>query len=527
VRAAIAQTDSPAARATAGAAAARAARTRWSGRRLAWGLPLALVTLHVVVQLLVRPFPRWFDALRVMEFARQFPNLDERWPFSGGPASWHALRIGSLVPERAFQEVFGYGQVSFHAFPFLMGIVLVVATYCLGRMLFGPVPGALAALIIVLQPLLVRTTNNNTSWQLLPDIPAAALFATGLALLVAAGRRMAAGAEGRWLLVAAGTCFGWQYLVRETAVFLFPVALVALLLWRVPWRRWWLVALPMLAALGVEFAWATHLYGDPLARWNAASGHTYAPLEGGTRWHAVGSFWRVLEHNPGAWVTLAMAVATVVGAAVARRRGLLLCAAWFLALWAPLTLLGGVLDPQHVSLRVDSPRYWVPLLPALALGVAGVLAVLAGRRRAAARVAIAGALAAVVLLVYGIADVRYVQQAGRGADEAGWTDARWSALRSWLHEHESAVPAVASDGRTASTLDLMYRYAPIGGAVRWHGRVDVLHHARRRAWRPRPADTRGAALLWSRYTSLAPRTADGWQLAWRSDNGAMAVYVPR
>jgi 4-amino-4-deoxy-L-arabinose transferase-like glycosyltransferase len=495
---------------------------------LTWGLPLALLALHVVVQLLVRPFPRWFDALRVMELARQFPNLDLHFPYSAGPASWHALRIGSLVPERAFQDVAGYGQVAFYAFPFAMGIVLVLATFWLGRMLFGPAPAALATLIVVLQPILVRTTHNNTSWQLLPDIPAAALFTTGLALLVAAGRRTAAGAEGRWLLVAAGACFGWQYLVRETAVFLFPVALVALLLCRVPWRRWWLVAVPMLVALGVEFVWAMHLYGDPLARWTVASGHRYPGLEGGTRWHAAASFWRVLQHNPGASVTLVMAVATVLGAAVTRRRGLLLCAVWFLALWVPLTLLGGVIDPRHVSLRVDSPRYWVPLLPALALGTAGVLAVLAGRRASVPRLGLAAALAAVVVVVYGVADVRYIQQAGRGADEAGWTDARWSALRSWLHDHEREVPTVASDGRTASTLDLMYRYAPIGGDVEWHGRVAVLHRARRRVRQPRPVDTNGAALLWSRYTSVTPpRSADGWRLAWRSDNGALAVYLPR
>jgi 4-amino-4-deoxy-L-arabinose transferase-like glycosyltransferase len=524
VRTAAAQPDSPA------APAAAAATTR--ARPIAWlAAPVGLVVLHVVLQLLVRPFPRWFDALRVADDARAFPDGPGPFPFSSGAATQHALRIGSIVPERLFQEIFGFGQVAFYAFPFLMGIVLVLATYALGRMLFGRHAAVLAALIVVLQPILVRTTNNNTSWQLLPDVPAAALFVTGLALVVAAGRRMAAGAGGRaapWLLVAAGACFGWAYLVRELVVFLFPVILVALLLWRVPWRRWWLLALPMVGALGVELVWASHLYGDALARWHVASAHTYPPDAGNTRAHALASFWRVLTHNPGAYVTALMALGTVLAAAVTRRRGLLLCAAWFLALWAPLTLLGGVIDPQHVSLRVESPRYWVALLPALALGTAGVAALVAGRRRAWPRVAAAVAVAAVVLAVYGVADVRYVQQVGRGADEAGWTDARWNALRSWLHANERLVPALASDGRTAVTLDLMYRYAPIGGGVRWHGPVTVTHRARRRTWTPRPADVGGQGLLWSRYTStVRPREADGWRLAWRSDNGALAVYLPR
>jgi hypothetical protein len=227
-------------------------------------------------------------------------------------------------------------------------------------------------------------------------------------------------------------------------------------------------------------------------------------------------------------VTAAMAVATVLAAVVTRRRALVLCAVWFVALWAPLTLLGGVIDPHHVALHVEAPRYWVPLLPALALGAAGLLALPAASPGHPLRLAAVGVLAAAVVLVYAIGDLRYVAHAGEGRDEAGWTDARWSALRSYLHEHSALVPAVASDGRTAVTLDFMYRYAPIGGAVRWHGRVDVLPGGRRRHRRPGRADTGGVPLLWSRYTSpRPPRAADGWRTAWRSDNGALAIYLPR
>jgi len=321
------------ARAAAPAVRVAAFRTPAAGRLppgAHWALLLGVVALHVALQLLVRPFPRWFDALRVMDLARRFPDPQDRFPFSAGPVAWHALRIGSIVPERLFQEVFGYGQVAFYAFPFVMGIVLVVATFALGRELYGPAGAAFAALLVVLAPILVRTTNNNTSWQLLPDVPAAALFTSGLALVVVAGRRQAERRDGpvvSWLLVGAGACFGWQYLIRESAVFLFPVILVALGLWRVPWRRWWPLALPMLGALAVEFAWAQHLYGDVLARWHVASGHTYPPDAGGSRLHAALSFWRVLEHNPGAYPTAAMAVATVLAAVVTRRRALVLCAA--------------------------------------------------------------------------------------------------------------------------------------------------------------------------------------------------------
>jgi hypothetical protein len=105
------------------------------------------------------------------------------------------------------------------------------------------------------------------------------------------------------------------------------------------------------------------------------------------------------------------------------------------------------------------------------------------------------------------------------------TDARWSALRTWLHHEGARIPVIASDGHTASTLDLMYRYAPIGGGVEWHGTVLVANH--RNSWRPRPRDVHGAALLWSVLTSTHPPAAsDGWRLVWRSDNGKLRVYVP-
>jgi hypothetical protein len=190
---------------------------------------------------------------------------------------------------------------------------------------------------------------------------------------------------------------------------------------------------------------------------------------------------------------------------------------WCGSLWAGLLLAGGLLDPHHVALRDTSERYWVPLLVPVALASAGALDELRGRVPTVAALA-----AAALLLFYAGHDLRYVERFHLGSDEAGLTPARWSALRDFLHSHDAQFPRIASDGHTLSGLDLMYRYAPIGGGVEWHGAATVVNHPH---WhRPRPAQVGGAALLWSKHTSGRPRTSDGWRLAWSSDNGALQLY---
>ena len=92
-----------------------------------WLLGLGLVLLHLVVTFQVRPHPRWNDGIFVLNDARDFPDV---------PLDHHALRIGNLLPVRAFLELFGYGQVAYYAWPFLTGILLVVAVFALGIVLF-------------------------------------------------------------------------------------------------------------------------------------------------------------------------------------------------------------------------------------------------------------------------------------------------------------------------------------------------------------------------------------------------------
>jgi hypothetical protein len=325
----------------------RTAAARGGLARAWWPLPLGLLAVHVLVQLQIRPYPKWNDALEVMELARRFPDmppLHSDWHFVPVPLAQHMLRIGMLLPERGFQELFGYGQVAFYAWPFLTGVVLVLATYWLGVELFGRAAGVLVALIVILHPMLVRTTIDNTSWQLLPDVPAAALFALGMALLVAGARR-----NGRWWLAAAGFCFGWAYLAREFAAVMFPAVAVALLLWKVPWRRWLWVAVPMVALLAFEMVLNWRLYGDPLARLHVGSDINDPPLPNYTRLDALKGFWQMLTVNPGAPLMLGLMAGTVLLGAITRRREFVLCAVWCAFLWFPLLLSGGRATPPRAT----------------------------------------------------------------------------------------------------------------------------------------------------------------------------------
>ena len=248
--------------------------------------------------------------------ARDFPHV---------PLDHHALRIGNMLPVRGFLELFGYGQVAYYAWPFLTAILLVVAVFALGTVLFDRWTGAAATVLLIFHPVLVDTvikagTERMTSWQLLPDIPSTA-FVT--ARVCAADRRRptprTTATAGRatepatWWFLLAGFCFGWAYLVRELSVFFYPLLVGVLLAWRLPLRRWVQVALPMLGCLVLEMVLAQWAHGDPLARLKVDGEHGSAPLTPITRTDALLRFPRIVEVYPQTAVVLTTVVLMVLG----------------------------------------------------------------------------------------------------------------------------------------------------------------------------------------------------------------------
>lgn len=486
-----------------------------------WAMGLALVLLHLAVTFQVRPHPRWNDGIFVLNRARDFPHV---------PLDHHSLRIGNIIPVRAVLETFGYGQWSYYAWPFLTGVLLVVAVFALGIVLFDRWTAAVATVLLIVHPVLVDTiitagTERMTSWQLLPDIPSTALITLGFALLIggaqrAGGARPGDAAPTSWFLLA-GFCFGWAYLVRELSVFFYPLVLGALIAWRLPWRRWVQLALPMLGCLVLEMVLAQWAHGDPLARLKVDSEHGSAPLSPITRVDALLRFPRIVDVYPGTVVVLTTLVLTVLGALVVRRKPHVLLLAWFFVIWFPLTLVSGLLDPTFIRINASLMRYWIPVLPALVLGASGFVAwVLAQVRQwlpEGRRPVGVGLTAAVALLGVAAAVVPVARVVERNPQ-----DESWNAMRAYLHAHDRRVATVITDDRDSLILGI-YSREPVGGDVVVHTDVEKVPHALEAP--PESPGDPGTYLLWTPGLSKKkPQQSDGWRLVLKEFQ--LRLYAP-
>ena len=483
----------------------------------------ALLIVHIVLQVVTRPFPRWGDAILTFDYARDFPNI---------PADQHSTRLGILLPARLFIDIFGFGEVAYYSYPAIMGVVLVVAMFLVARRLFGLVGGAVAGFLIVFNPIVVHTANNTTSWQLLPDVPAVAWFTSGMALLLAvahgrAGVPVPPSRSATAKLVGAGLCFGLAYECRELVAFMFVLLPLVTVLYRMSWRRLAVVLTPMALILAVELVIAWVVWGDPLSRLHIAGEHG-SPSEPVSRYTTLMKMPRALFHEERGSVSLLMLAVTLVAALVLWRRDLIIAAAWVLSLFVPLLLLGGFLDPEFRSLRLQLVRYWVPILPALILGTVGTAHELL--RLVAAHPDWPGRwlrwrVAAVVILLLAWYPIPVLRYAVGNPNDQAWTD-----LRGYLEEHESQLPVISTGYRSAQTL-LIYTYAPTGGELVWDGKINVLaglnEQGRVRRVGPvlQPEDIPEGGLLYTmETTSPPPRAGDDWALVFRS--GRIRLYVP-
>lgn len=490
-----------------------------------WVMGLVLVLLHLAVTFQVRPAPRWNDGIFVLNRARDFPHV---------PLDHHSLRIGNIIPVRGLLEVFGYGQWSYYAWPFVTGVLLVAAVFALGIVLFDRWTAAVATVLLIVHPVLVDTiikagTERMTSWQLLPDIPSTAFITLGFALLIGAAQRQGddgpparpGAAAPAWWFYAAGFCFGWAYLVRELSVFFYPLIVLALVAWRLPWRRWVELAVPMLGCLVLEMVLAQWAHGDPLARLKIDSEHGSAPLSPITRVDALLRFPRIVEVYPGTVVVLATLVLTALGALVVRRKQHLLLLLWFLVIWVPLTLVSGLIDPGFIRINASLMRYWIPVLPALVLGAAGFVAWILAQVRhrvPAARgplgVGLTALVAVVALAVAVLPVVKVVERNPR--DEA------WNAMRAYLHQHDKQVGTVITDDRDALVLGI-YSREPVGGGLVVHTGIEKVGHALK-APPESPGDPK-TYLVWTPGLSHhKPSASDGWKLVLKEFE--LRLYAP-
>ncbi|MGI8332281.1 glycosyltransferase family 39 protein [Actinomadura scrupuli] len=508
------------------------------GRPRAWRDPgllipagLALVWLAVLVAHLRFPYPS--DQLNYLRAAARFPD-----PLVPATETHQVTRFGLLIPVRLVMTVFGYSQTSYYVVPVLGTLVLLIGTYALGSLLFSRWVGAAGGLVVVAAtPVFVDSTD------LLPDVLATALFTAALAVALAIRReRLPA---GRWTLIALGLLLGWSYLVREFIVFVWPLIPV-LLYRRVGWSGLaWLAAPIALLGLG-ETLLCWGLYGDPLARVKAVTGHAqgYSPPRiAGTFRDKPRSVYLLrlpstLHRFPeGRWLQLLLGL-TLLGGLVRPRRFALLVA-WCALLWVPLSLLGGVLDPAKPSLRLQLIRYWFPVFPAFVLGGLGLVWLagrfLAGRmpqERSGALRAAAAVLPVAALLA--------VSAATAGTAARGWWASpatrvgggtQLEAFRTWMSRHDDGAQTIWAERHTVLDLGI-YRNGPFGGTS-WHQRLKV---ARAGGEQPVPGDLvlffdteqgqvcghcrTGAREVWS----TPPRPLPGWRQVYATRDGVVRVY---
>jgi len=292
-------------------------------------------------------------------------------------------------------------------------------------------------------------------------------------------------------------------------VFFYPLVVGVLLGWRLPLRRWVQVALPMLGCLVLEMVLAQWAHGDPLARLKVDGDHGSAPLSPLTRTDAILRFPRIVEVYPQTTVVLTTFVLMVLGALVVRRRAHVMLLGWFVAMWLPLTLVSGLLDPGFIRINASLMRYWVPILPALVLGAAGFVAWLLARLRdrlPEERRAVGVTVTAVVAVVgLAVAVVPLLPSIARNP-----RDGAWNAMRAYLHEHDGEIDTIVTDDRDALILGI-YSRDPVGGGLVVHAKTDVIGHELKAP--PVATGEPGTYLVWTPGLSRKkPKEFDGWKL---------------
>jgi hypothetical protein len=487
---------------------ARAALVTTAGRRIL--VPGAVLLGFAIVQYLYLRPPSSRDGIGYFRAAAHFPDI---------AADHRTLRIGLLLPVRLAQTIFGHSEAAYYAVPLLAGAGLVLGTYAVGRILFGRAVGVGAALVLMLSDPFLTTSS-----LLLPDHVSAALFVAGLAAVLAVARRRAGGGKTDWrrgdhvALAGAGALLGWSYLVREYVALVFPLVVLVFALGRLPWRKLTWVAAPAAGLFVFELILNGVVYGVPWKRFVAAGGH------GGersyitdTRFDALVRLPRALADAPGGLVLAACLVLTLSAVALAvrhrhRRRSFVIVAAWFALLWLPLTLGTGLVVPSFRFVIADKLRYWMPVLPAIAIG--GVAVVHRGASLLVERWPGPGrwralAAPALVIAVAGAAALAGFSQVAdgdsyrvNGADQLG-------DLRAWLAGDGRDVDTLWTDHYTARLLPL-YTRTTFGRRV-WDGEVRAFDRGfdRDRGF-VEPRDlTRGAVVLHRFGYRLLPGGYDG------------------
>lgn len=339
--------------------------------------------------------------------------LDTALDPDGAVVEHRSSRLGVVFPTWLVAQVFGHSEVTFYALPFVMCVVLAVATSNLGRAMFKWWVGPVAALLTVTSPFIFLY-----SAQLLPDIPATALSVASLAILFHATRRLPE--QRSVLMVMAGVVFGLAFLMRETAVLFLPGLVAVALLWGTRWRGVLLVLAGALTGPILDLIGSAVIWGDPLARVDsvfrrtATSGHL-PPEASEAAFAAQSNIFKTFSLLPELLWKSTHGRVILIGAALYlvticlprwRQRWLWGLPLWVLSAWVIFATVATIQPASGTPvLRLILDRYWAPFVPAIALMAVGWVALVTASLKSSAvrrTLALVGGVAGVLVVVSGI-----------------------------------------------------------------------------------------------------------------------------
>ncbi len=183
--------------------------------------------------------------------------------------NYQNLRLGFILPNALSMGIFGINEFALSIFPFLCSIILIVSVYTLGREIYSPQAGVVAALFAAFVPQDINLTST-----ILPHIPTSAFMALSACLFV-----MALKAQGIkkpvFLMVLSGFAACYAYTIWEFGLFILPVLALFLLIvfrwWRALFsRQFWVLGLAFIAGFslifGAETLYFHYLSGEWLLR---------------------------------------------------------------------------------------------------------------------------------------------------------------------------------------------------------------------------------------------------------------------
>ena len=437
-----------------------------SERRLSLAFVAASAILFGVVLVLAPPFAVTFDEARYVGVGYSMVEGQGPQTVFGGYFLPHAPAWSTLVVAPAVAlgiDPLVVGR-SLNA---LSGVGLLLLSAALGWRI-RPAAGALAAIALVATTYVHELTRTSRL-----DIPSATLAIGFLALGLVAVRQ----GSTRYAITA-GLLFGVAFLVKEIALPLAPVPILAAVLHRQPWRpiirtAGWLI----LSGTAVVAPWFIFVaqVTDQVYRLGTP-GWTLAPI--GLALLAVGlaavlgsrldmprtraGFGDRFGGRGRTWLVVGLTIAWVVGLTLVftgtlRTRGT------------------GLIDLPQIARYV---REWYPILVTSAIGAVGLVLSIVGRRdRALGRrealedlwlATVCGLPLVILVIGVGEAPRNYLAQLaiGAGIAAAGWLWLFEAAFRRWPTPTILAVGAVFGPmlgAAVADVVDVRIRIGLIGG----------------------------------------------------------------